>query len=573
MQETAHSLARMDLMNPEIVSPTQPVPTGVAGTKAGEARTSLLSRALLALAVLFVVVRALPILSFPMGRDQATYLVVGKGLLEGKQLYRDLWDIKPPGIFIVYAGIAKLFGRAMWSVAMVDILLLLLISYLLFRFTEPYLGRAGAALAVMVHASMHGEMAYFWITQPETFQVACVLAGYLLMKRRGRWWEASSFVAGLLLGYACWLKYNGVAFLPFLLFLPFLDTSGLDREPPRVSLSIPWRNWLARAALLLAGLAAAIGIVLAWIVFKGAWPAMKEAQFELLPRYAAMAVQRRPHYLLSVFARTNYFLGEWNLWATLAGLLVAWMRRDLRRFAPVFLAALTAYAAVVMQVRFHDYYFQTCYPFFAAIWAYLVVSIYEGACALARNFRQRGWGLASGLVWIAFANAIFWPLPDELNKLTMRYEELREWRADAESFYSDYPRQLPFELLRGQFDVIHYLEKNAKPSDGVFVWGSNCLIYYLSGHQAPTRFVSNLGIVSLWAQASWREELVRDLRNAQPRFIIVTRRDALPTITYVNLDSENYLKIFPKLDSFITENYKPVADFDSFVVYRRNGHT
>ena len=416
-------------------------------------------------------------------------------------------------------------------------------------------------------------MKYFWIAQPETFQVVCVLAGYLLMKRRGRWWKATSFAAGFVLGYACWLKYNGVAFLPFLLFLPFLDTRGLDKEPPRVSLTIPWRNWVTRAAFLTAGLAAAIGIVLAWIVFKGAWPAMREIQFKVLPRYAAMAIQRNPHYLLSVFARTNYYLGVWTLWATLAGLLVAWMRRDLRRFAPVFLAASLAYIATVMQVRLHDYYFQTCYPFFAAIWAYLVVSIYEGACALARNFRQRGWGLASGLVWIAFANAIFWPLPDELNKLTMRYEELREWRADAESFYSDYPRQLPFELLRGQFDVIHYLEKNAKPSDGVFVWGSNCLIYYLSGHQAPTRFVSNLGIVSLWAQASWREELVRDLRNAQPRFIIVTRRDALPTITYVNLDSENYLKIFPKLDSFITENYKPVADFDSFVVYRRNGHT
>ena len=58
----------------------------------------------------------------------------------------------------MYAGIAKLFGRAMWSVAVVDILLLLLISYLLFRFTEPYLGRAGAAIAVMVHASWHGEI-------------------------------------------------------------------------------------------------------------------------------------------------------------------------------------------------------------------------------------------------------------------------------------------------------------------------------------------------------------------------------------------------------------------------------
>jgi len=556
-------------VNPETIPSTQPVAADVAVTKAGEAQTSLLSRALLALAVLFVVVRALPILSFPPGCDQGTYLTIGKGLLEGKQLYRDFWDNKPPGIFYLYAGIAKLFGRAMWSVPVVDILLLLLISYFLFRFAEPCVGRAGAAIAVMVHAYWHGEMGHFWIAQPETFQVACVLAGYLLMKRRGQWWRATSFAAGLVFGYAFWLKYNAIAFLPFLLFLPFLDTSGLDREPPGVSLSIPWRNWLARAALLLAGLVAAIGIVLAWIVFKGAWPAMKEMQFEVLPRYAAMAFERNPHYLLSVFARTNYFLGVRNLWATLVALLVAWMRRDLRRFAPVFIAALLAYVATVMQVRFHDYYFQTCYPFFAAIWAYLVVSIYEGTCVLARNLRQRGWRLAAGLLWIVFAEAVFWPLPDEFNKLTMRYEELREWRADPETFYAGYSRQLPFELLRGQFDVIHYLEKNAKPSDGVYLWGNNCLIYYLSGHQAPTRFVSNLGIVSLWGQPSWREELVRDLRNAQPRFIIVTRRDAVRTITYVNLDSENYLKIFPKLDSFITENYKPVADFDTFVVYRR----
>jgi hypothetical protein len=173
------------------------------------------------------------------------------------------------------------------------------------------------------------------------------------------------------------------------------------------------------------------------------------------------------------------------------------------------------------------------------------------------------------LVWIAFANAIFWPLPDEFNKLMMRYEELREWRAEPETFYSGYPRQLPFELLQGQFEVIHYLEKNAKPSDGVFLWGSNCLIYYLSGHQAPTRFVSNLGIVSLWALPSWREELIRELRNTQPRFIIVTRGDALPTITYVNLDSEKYLEIFPGLDSFIAQNYRPAVEFESFVVYRR----
>jgi hypothetical protein len=129
---------------------------------------------------------------------------------------------------------------------------------------------------------------------------------------------------------------------------------------------------------------------------------------------------------------------------------------------------------------------------------------------------------------------------------------------------------LPFEHLGGELEVVDFLDKNARPNDGVYVWAANCVIYYLSGHQPPTRFVSNLGIVSLWAQPSWREELLRDLRNAQPRFIVVTRGDALPVITYVNLDSEQYLRAFGEFDSFIESNYESVADFDAFVVYRRN---
>ena len=560
----------MDLTNPENISPTQPLSAGVAEAAPGKARTSLPSRALLVIAILFVLVRALPILTFPMGRDQATYLVVGKGLLEGKRLYRDLWDIKPPGIYIVYAGIAKVFGRAVWSVAMVDALLLLVISFFLFWYAKSYLGRAGAAVALMVNASWHGEMRYHWIAQPELFQLVCILSGILLLQWGRRWWKARWFAAGLLLGCVCWLKYNGIAFLPLLLFLPYLDRNSLDRNPPRVSLTIAWRDWVARAVFLVAGLAAAIGLVLAWIVSTGAWQAMKEGQFEVLPRYAAMAFQRNPHYLLSAFARTDYWLGVWTLWATLAALLVAWWRRDLGRFAPIFFAGLAAFASVVMQVRFHDYYFQICYPFFAAIWAYLVINIYEGCRALARSLRRRGWRLAAGLVWVVFAEVLFWPLPKEFTKLAMRYEELREWRADAGTYYSNYPHQLPFELLPGQFDVVHYLEKNAKPSDSIYLWGAQCSVYYLTGHQPPTRFISDSFIMSLWSPAYWREELMRNLRDTRPTFIVVTRGDEIPIITYVNLDSERYLKRFPELDSFITENYRLVADLDSFVIYRRD---
>ena len=71
----------------------------------------LFHRLLLPAMTLFVLLCAIPILSYPPGRDQGTYLEIGQSLLRGKHLYAQLWDNKPPGIFVTYAVIAKLFGK------------------------------------------------------------------------------------------------------------------------------------------------------------------------------------------------------------------------------------------------------------------------------------------------------------------------------------------------------------------------------------------------------------------------------------------------------------------------------
>jgi hypothetical protein len=102
----------------------------------GNLRASNRSRAWFLGGLVVVFLRALPNLRFPIGRDQATYCVIGQGLLHGQLLYRDLWDNKPPGIFYIYALIVKIFGPVMWCVGVVDILL-----HLLFR--PPLYGYAG----------------------------------------------------------------------------------------------------------------------------------------------------------------------------------------------------------------------------------------------------------------------------------------------------------------------------------------------------------------------------------------------------------------------------------------------
>lgn len=521
--------------------------------------------------VLFVLLYALPILSFPPGRDQGTYLEIGQSLLRGEHLYAQLWDNKPPGIFLVYAGIVKLFGRALWSPAIVDIILLLAISYLLFRFAETYLGREGAALAVVIHAAWHSSMRYFWIVQPETIQVLCVLGAFVLLAIPSKSWRMRCFAAGLVCGFGFWQKYNFVAFLPVPLFLPFLDFQALDERSPRLALCISWKEWLTRALWVACGFSLTALAVMSWIFLSGGLPMMRESQFEVLPRYAHMAMTEQPHYWLMAVVRTYFSLRPETVFTTLVALVVGWLTRDLKRMLPIFFSAAVALAATAMQVRFHSYYFLVCYPFFAALWAYLFLRLFEAATATKQLLMRHGQRLAAALVWVLFANIVFWPIPEQITKLVTQYEELQQWYTHRDTFYANYPEQLSIELLRGQFEVVRYVEKTTQPGDSIYLWGSNSLIYFLTDRQPPTRFVLNLGVVAKWGKESWKNEIMQGIETARPRLIIVTRHDSLPTITYEAKDSEQYLDTsFLQLNNYINQNYTRAIDFEDFTIYKRN---
>ena len=61
-------------------------------------------------------------LTYPFGRDQAIYAYAGKLLLEGKMNYLHVFDLKPPGIHILFSLIQLIFGESMFSARIFDIL-------------------------------------------------------------------------------------------------------------------------------------------------------------------------------------------------------------------------------------------------------------------------------------------------------------------------------------------------------------------------------------------------------------------------------------------------------------------
>jgi len=569
----------------------------------------------LAATLALVASSAIPSFTYPIGRDQATYLVVARGLLRGAKLYRDVWDMKPPGVFWVYMPVVKAFDAVMWSVGAVDIVWLLLISACIFVFAERYLGTAAAVIAVLVNAYWHCRAGYVNAAQPETFLTLFVFAAYFLVWGRSRRSDAAGedtgatarhFAGGVLFGAAFWMKYNALGFLPLFLMAPYLqanndgkggafspavnggptDSKTKIESAPSAGLKPRPSAWAALAGVkprpsvrpslalaFAAGLLTAIAAVLAYFRVAGLWTALVENHFRAIRYYGSSPIHYRPDYWLVPIAGTVAFLGFFTLFAPLAAYLVARRRRETARVAPVCLAAALAYASVVIQLRFAQYAFENCYPFFAMAWGYLAVQAFAGARSLDRSFATQGRRAARTAVWLAAGAVALWPLAAQAQSLATRYRWLGEWRSNAEQFYAHYPAPHPLEHLGGQMAVIDYLKQHARPDDKIYVWGAHPLIYYLTGLDTVTRFIPNLPLMAVWGPPSWRAELIRDLMASPPAFIIVARHDDIFPVTFTHLDSEGYLKEFPALNALIAGSYRQVAGFPDFAVYQRTGVT
>jgi hypothetical protein len=404
---------------------------------------------------------------------------------------------------------------------------------------------------------------------PSTFIIFFVFAGLFMVWNEGPLTGLRHFAAGVMMTLAFWSTYNALAFLPLLLILPYLDLRGLDQTPGGLKISISWRGWWPRPVWLAAGFAVSSLAVVAYLWFEGSWGEFYHINFEVMPIYARLPLERTQGYWLWAIVQTEYVTGLMTLLVLLGALLVARYYRELRIVAPALVGAALGFFSAAAQVRFHDYYFETAYPFFAMVWGYMGLRAFESFRTLAHDCREKGWRVASPLVWILFANVVAWFAVDFALATNARYEALVHWWRNPEKSYASYPWPHSLEHLKGEFGVIRYLRAESLPQDKVFIWGTQPLIYFLGERRAPTRFVSNLGLISPWGPRAWQEELIRDLMKSPPTFLIVVRKDAIPTVSYTQRDSEHFLEVFPELNGIIRDSYQAEKTIENFVVYRR----
>jgi hypothetical protein len=565
-----------------------------SGQKLHRSRTWFLT----GLAVVFL--RALPNLRYPLGRDQAIYSVIGQGILHGQLPYRDLWDIKPPGIYYIYAFVVKMFGPVMWSVGVVDVLWLLVISCGIFYFARRYVGSPAAALAMVFNASLHSQKdGYIHAAQAETFLMIWIFAAWFLLRseadssaqacsavgsERFRRYKGVGrcLAAGISMGAAFWLKYTAVVFFPFLVLVPFWDFRRVDsaltagdrphsrgenvRLAPMLHLRVPGREWLVSLGIVAFGFLLAILGTIMYLWNLGAWPATKEAHFGILAHYGANAFHWSRTYLVWVLLAIKDLVGFWTEIAAALSLVIAWKRRELNLLAPIALLALAGFVSGAVQGRAYVYYYEVCYPFLAMLWGYLCVMTWEGFQHARQGFERRGWRLAAVTTWLLIAVLGFSLISEESIELLQQYRFFADWCQNPERSYAVYYWQHPLEKLDQQLRVIDFLRNHSSPQDTVFVWGFAPLINFLAQRRSPSRFFYDLPVRSTWGLKSWRPELVHTLETERPRYIIVERHDSVPAITGTVMDSEQSLRAYLPLAE-ILHQYRSAVNYADFEVF------
>ncbi len=489
--------------------------------------------------------------------DSHLFAYYGWRVAHGATPYLDVWDNKPPGIWLANAISARFFpinghdGEIL--IAAIALLLTLISALAIVRLLAP------PAVLLIIAPPLCLGLSALWFeagaNRAETFVVAfeaAAVAAYLrwARDRRARWLLVCGFCAGL----APLFKQSGMAAL-FAILPHFVWRLCHRRRGPRVAIALR-----AGSALLVAGLLPIIAMT-AWLAARGA---LSEAVF-------AVVTFNRAYFLASeagwgsvpwstVFEavaplRFVYVLAALGMIAT----ILATVRADPTTPAPREKAAPTPeprpptckpqlrLEAIVILGLWHTLAVlialggagRLAYHLAPALPSLLILSALPLAAIWGeRGLMERLLARPTSFLAIAATWACFWPLSADQAELLSR-----DWsqRARLE------PEQAQAEIIRA----------NSEPSDGLFVWGWSPGTYRFAERASPTRFATNEKVGQVGAGAQFTiDEAVATLMETPPEIFVVSTTD------WAN-DPR------PAFFEWVSAHYQELSESEGMLIFKR----
>ncbi len=521
----------------------------------------------MALALCLLLLRV-PAFVQPAGGDQSLYVYSGQTLLEGGVPYKAAWDQKPPGIFVVYALLWRVWPHQS-VVALGDLVAAGLVAWLLMVLGRRTFGTTAGGLSACVfllftHPSLTRLSGAFVRGQCETFIALFVTIAIVLVTSRERG-RLALVTAGVALAFAVWLKYNALAYA-----LPIVVTAAVMFPP------VPdRRRLLIDGAWIAAGVGVVTGAALFYFWAHDALTDLRLATIDYNLQYSGEtypSVAQGLAYVATLpFARARvemiWFLGG-------LGALLAITRRPLDRriwIATSWLVAATASIAVNGARNLPQYFVQA-----------------GPALAFAAGVGAAGWRSRPAWPRYALVGVLalgLWRVGDETPSVAgLRLGGLPELvenlRFDVDAMRGRIDRSAYLARFSGgkmdaaaTEEIARYVAATTGPADHLLVFGfSGGSICAWSERRSASRFFWSRPVMIEFAAdhpGYGTAGLLTDLERDPPALVILQKVDwhlgeALP-------NSAEFFLAHATLRAWLDAGYTHDRESAMFDVWRRRG--
>jgi len=457
--------------------------------------------------------------------DEGIYLTLGQAFKKGLVLYRDIYDNKPPLIYLLASFASNFFNYRLilflWSLATI------FVFYRLAQFLFAK-NRFSVLLSASVFAILTSLPTFEGnIANAENFMLLPTIAGfYLILKFLGHTKTKFKFtftwlLAGILFCLAVLFKVPAIFdFLAALLVcLLFTDQKG-------------FKVILSRLLFLLVGFLIPIIITFIYFGFKNSLTSYLQAAFFQNLLYLSSWGNQ----VGKVSSLPIGLLTKGGLLLLIILILFLFRQKISLSFKTIILWFFTSLFAALLSSRPYPHYLLQILPAFSL------------SCGLLSLSKIKIWlKLLPGyfsliLIWI-FISFHFWYYPN-LPYFKNFYQFAFKIKSRQE--YLNY-----FDHQAGSlYQTAAFLRSHSEPQEKIFVWGVKPSIYALT-HRLPVgRYTVSYHIIDLHSY----EETINSLKQSPPRWLVWAQDEKAS---------------FPQLQDFVENNYVPFQQIGNMEIFYR----
>lgn len=452
--------------------------------------------------------------------DEAIYLALGEGIRQNLVLYRDIFDHKPPAIYLLAAAAGSVFWFRLillfWHAATI-VLFWELCGHLFSKKPKIVILATGLFTLLTTIPLLEGNIA-----NSEIFMIAPTIAGLLLVFTGKKSSFLKLFLAGILFSLAGLFKVP--AFFDFLALIVFWLFSA---KPSLKALKELVRK------MVIVGLGLFIPILAGGAYFwsQGAFPQFIDASwsqnFTYLSRWQAPSLS-----VFETIAQAGLVARAVILGGIIFILFVFRKRFDTPTLFASIWFSFTLFAALIPGRPYPHYIIQVIPP----------LSLLVAILALGRErYRFLPIPFLGVLLFsLVFYKFYYYPsFPYYKN-----FIEFAMGQKSQMQYFEHFDRRMP-----SLYTLNAFLSQRTTKKDKIFIWGTMPELYALSGRLPPGRYITSFHITDFQGE----EETLKALENNKPAYIFTLREEQRP---------------FPGFSAFLQSNYIYLQNIDTVDVWK-----